>query len=107
MVLSMVVNYDELELVLKALSDTTRREILELLRGGELSAGQIHRNFDLAKSTISHHLSILHNAKLIKLDKFGGYLMYQLTPNRLDESIFYLQELRGDFDKKKQRPFRV
>lgn len=99
----MVVNYEDVEAILRALSDCTRREILAKLRDGELSVGEIHRDIYLTKPTISHHLSQLHKAKLVKSQRSGGYNIYQLNPYILDETIFYLQELRGDFEKKKQK----
>ena len=58
----------------KALSDPTRREILQLLKTGRMSAGQIVEHFDMTGATISHHLSILKEAGLVDDEKAGKYI---------------------------------
>lgn len=72
----------------KALSDPTRREILNLLRDGPLAAGAIVEHFDMTGATISHHLSILKQAGIIDDEKRGKYIYYYL--NNSD----YLQKAR-------------
>ena len=64
----------------KALSDPTRREILRLLRDGEMSAGDLSSHFSSTGATISHHLSILRDAGLILDEKRGKYIYYELRP---------------------------
>ena len=58
----------------KALSDSTRREILDLLKEGSLSAGEICSHFEMTGATVSHHLNILKNANLITDEKQGKYI---------------------------------
>ena len=63
----------------KALSDPVRREILEMLKKGQLSAGEIGSHFDMTGATISYHLSILKKAGLIKENKNKNYIYYELN----------------------------
>jgi len=62
---------------LKALSDPVRRNILELLKEGRLSAGDIAKQFDLSAATISHHLSQLKKAGLIAETKYKNFIYYE------------------------------
>ena len=71
----------------KALNDDTRRSILELLKSGELSAGDISKEFDISKPSISHHLDLLKQAGLIKSRKRGQFVYYSLQPKTL-ENVF-------------------
>ena len=79
----------------KALADPTRRRILELLSGGDLSAGEIAAHFDMAKPSISHHLSILRDAGLVLDDKQGKYIYYELNMSVVDEILGWITALRG------------
>lgn len=63
----------------KALSDENRRKILDLLRNGDLTAGEIAENFEMSKPGISQHLSILKNADLVYAHKKGQYIYYSLN----------------------------
>ncbi|MEE0800149.1 MAG: autorepressor SdpR family transcription factor [Gemmiger sp.] len=63
----------------KALGDPTRRRILELLSGGEMTAGEIADHFDMAKPSVSHHLSILKNAGLVRDERRGQNIVYCLN----------------------------
>lgn len=78
----------------KALSDKTRREILDLLKGGTLSAGEIGEHFDMTGATISHHLNILKDANLITAEKKGKYIYYELNLSVLEEIIGWLQQFK-------------
>lgn len=69
----------------KALSDPTRREILQLLKGGRLSAGEIVEHFDMTGATVSHHLSILKAAGLVDDQKSGKYIYYELNLSVVEE----------------------
>lgn len=80
----------------KALSDPTRREILALLRGGAMAAGDIAARFNLTQATVSHHLSILREAGLVLDDKKGKYIFYELNMSVLDELLGWFTALRGD-----------
>ena len=63
----------------KALSDPTRREILQLLKGGRMSAGEIVDHFPMTGATISHHLAVLKSAGLVDVEREGKYLYYELN----------------------------
>ena len=73
----------------KALSDPTRREILRLLRDGEMSAGDLSSHFSSTGATISHHLSILD-------EKRGKYIYYELNLSVLDEILEWISSLKGE-----------
>ncbi|MCR8969409.1 autorepressor SdpR family transcription factor [Facklamia sp. 7083-14-GEN3] len=81
------------QLLFKALSDPNRRKILELLRPGPLTAGEIVSHFDSAGSTISKHLSILKQADLVTDKRDGQYIYYELNTSVLDSVIQWLIEL--------------
>lgn len=80
----------------KAISDPTRREILSLLKGGALTAGEIGAHFKLTGASMSHHLSILREAGLVVDDKRGKYIYYELNASVLDELLAWTLALRGD-----------
>ena len=80
----------------KALSDPTRREILRLLRDGEMSAGDLSSHFSRTGATISHHLSILRDAGLILDEKRGKYIYYELNLSVLDEILEWISSLKGE-----------
>lgn len=84
--------------VFKALSDPTRREILILLRDGEMTAGEIVERFDTTGATISHHLSILKNADLVEDQRHGKYISYRLNTSVVEDILLWLNELRGEGD---------
>ena len=80
----------------KALSDSTRREILNLLKKGALSAGDIGKHFDMTGATISHHLTILKDAGLVTDEKQGKYIYYELNLSVFEEIINWFQEFKED-----------
>ena len=80
----------------KALSDPIRREILELLKKGRLSAGEIGSHFDMTGATISYHLSILKKADLIRETKQKNYIYYELNATVVEEIMLWLATLKGD-----------
>ena len=80
----------------KALSAPTRREILRLLRDGEMSAGDLSSHFSSTGATISHHLSILRDAGLILDEKRGKYIYYELNLSVLDEILEWISSLKGE-----------
>lgn len=85
----------------KALSDSTRRKILNLLKHGSLSAGEIEQHFDMTGATISHHLSILKDAGLVTDEKRGKYVYYELNLSVLEEIINWLQDFKEDLSYEK------
>lgn len=80
----------------KALSDPTRREILNLLKDGPMTAGEVVERFDMTGASISHHLSILKHAGAIDDEKRGKYIYYYLNTSVLDEVLGWIMELKGD-----------
>ena len=82
----------------KALSDSTRRQILELLKDGALSAGDIAAHFHMTAATISHHLSVLKDAELVSDEKQGKYIYYELNMSVMDELIRWLASFQGGND---------
>ncbi len=79
----------------KALSDPTRREILQLLQQGTLAAGDIAEHFAMTGATVSHHLSILKEAGLIEAEKRGKYIYYELNLSVLEEIMTWMTGLMG------------
>lgn len=85
-----------LQQTLKALADPTRREILNLLKGGRLSAGEISEHFDITAAAISRHLSVLKEADLISDTREGKFIYYTLNTSVLEETLLWLTDLKGD-----------
>ena len=85
-----------LQQTLKALSDPTRREILNLLKKGKLSAGEITDHFDVTAAAISRHLSVLKEADLIEDTREGKYIFYELNASVLEEIMLWITELKGE-----------
>jgi len=79
--------------VLKALSDPTRREILNLLRKRDLAAGEIADRFPLARSTLSSHFNVLKEAGLIVCERQGTSLVYSRNESVFEEALAALLEL--------------
>ena len=79
----------------KALADTVRREILQLLKDGRLSAGEIGSHFDMTGATISYHLNILKKADLVWETKVKNYVYYELNTTVVEEVLLWLTELKG------------
>lgn len=82
----------------KALSDPVRREILNLLKGGRLTAGDIASRFDMTGATVSYHLSQLKKAGLIFESREKNYIYYSLNASVLEEVLLWLQDLKGASD---------
>lgn len=78
--------------VYKALSDPTRRRILELLRVRDMTAGELAAKFDLAKPTMSGHFAVLREAGLVQADKVGTTITYRLNVSVLEEAVLALME---------------
>jgi ArsR family transcriptional regulator, arsenate/arsenite/antimonite-responsive transcriptional repressor len=79
--------------VIKALSDPTRRRILQLLRKRDMTAGELAGHFDLAKPTLSRHFAVLREADLIQGDKAGTSITYRLNVSVLEEALLGLMEM--------------
>ena len=76
--------------VFKALNDSTRRAILDMLKRGDLTAGEIADAFQISKPSISHHLDLLKQAGLIDAVREGQFIRYSLDTTVLDETLQWL-----------------
>ena len=85
-----------LQQTLKALADPTRREILNLLKGGTKSAGEICEHFDISAAAISRHLSVLKDADLVYDTREGKYIYYEINTSVLEETLLWIADLKGD-----------
>ncbi len=81
---------------IKALSDPIRRKILEMLKAGRLSAGEIAQQFSISGAAISKHLSVLRDADLIRDDREGKFIFYELNTSVLEEVMLWLSCLREE-----------
>ena len=90
-----------LQQTLKALSDPIRREILNMLKTGRLSAGEIVERFDVTGASISRHLSVLKEADLIRDCREGKYIYYELNASVLEEIMLWIHDLKGDVSDEK------
>ena len=81
---------------IKALSDPSRREILELLKAGRLSAGEIGEKFPVSGAAISKHLNVLKEADLIRDTREGKFIFYELNTSVLEEVMLWLTGLKGE-----------
>ncbi len=79
--------------VFKALADPTRREILELLRSGPRSSGEIAEQFTTSWATISRHLSVLRDADLIIAEKTGQHVMYELNTTVFQDVVEHVLKM--------------
>ena len=81
--------------VFKALADPTRRRVLQLLRSGPLSAGDLSEHFDVSKPTMSAHFSVLQEADLIEAQKLGRTILYRLKLSVLEETLLSFAQTVG------------
>lgn len=79
----------------KALADPTRREILRLLRRGEMTAGEIAERFDTTKPTLSHHFAVLKDADLVTTRRDGQTIWYSLNTTVLEDVVAWAIDLAG------------
>ncbi|MBK5284875.1 MAG: winged helix-turn-helix transcriptional regulator [Bacteroidia bacterium] len=82
-----------MNILLKALSDPTRREILRMLRKRDMTAGEIADAFDMSKPSISHHLDMLRKANLVVSVKEGQFITYSINTTELDELIQWIYKI--------------
>ena len=85
-----------LQNTLKALSDPIRREILNLLKSGRRSAGEICDHFPVTGASISRHLSVLKEAELIRDSREGKFIYYDLNASVLEEILLWVKDLKGE-----------
>ncbi len=87
-----------LQQTLKALADPIRREILNMLKGGRMSAGEITDHFSVTAPSISRHLSVLKDADLIRDTREGKFIFYEINTSVLEETMLWIADLKGDKD---------
>ena len=80
----------------KALSDPARREMLLLLRGGRLSAGEIGSHFEMTGATVSYHLGVLKKADLVFETREKNYVYYELNTSVVEEVMLWLSKRKGE-----------
>ena len=83
---------------LQALADTTRREILNLLKQSRMSAAENSNHFSISGAAVSRHLSVLKEADLIRDEREGKYIYYELNATVLEEILLWISELKGEKD---------
>lgn len=80
---------------LKAISDSVRRDILQMLKSGKKSAGEIAEQFNLTGATVSYHLAKLKNADLITEQKYKNFIYYELNTSVFEEVLAWIYTLGG------------
>ena len=85
-----------LQLTLKALSDPIRREILDMLKEGRMSAGDIVAKFEVTGASISRHLSVLKEADLIRDKREGKFIFYEINTSVLEDIMLFITNLKGE-----------
>lgn len=85
-----------LQKTLRALADPVRRDILNLLKAGRLTAGQIGEHFDITAAAVSRHLSVLKEADLIRDERQGKFIIYELNTSVLEEVMLWMAQLKGE-----------
>lgn len=91
-----------LQHTLRALADPIRRDILNMLKSGKMSAGDISDNFPVTAASISRHLSVLKEADLIRDNREGKFIFYELNTSVLEEIMLWITDLKGDIDDDKK-----
>lgn len=85
-----------MQLTLRALADPTRREILNLLKKHRMAAGEIVEQFSLTGAAVSRHLAVLREAELVRAQREGKFIFYELNASVLDEVMLWLADLKGE-----------
>ena len=85
-----------LQQTMRALADPIRRQILNLLKKGRMSAGDIVEHFEVTGASVSRHLSVLKDADLIRDAREGKYIYYELNTSVLEEIMLFISDLKGD-----------
>ena len=87
-----------LQHTLKALADPIRREILNLLKKGRMSAGEITEHFSVTGAAVSRHLSVLKEADLIRDTREGKFIFYEINTSVVEETMLWIAGLKGESD---------
>ncbi len=88
---------------MRALADPIRREILNMLKAGRMSAGDITDRFDVTGASVSRHLSVLKDADLIRDTREGKFIYYELNASVLEEIMLWISGLKGDNDNAEEK----
>ena len=80
----------------KALTDPTRRRILELLRAGDMTAGELAEHSDISKPSLSHHLATLRNAGLVTDERHGQNIVYSLNTTVMQDLVGWFMGFADD-----------
>jgi DNA-binding transcriptional ArsR family regulator len=88
--------------IFKALSDENRRDILEMLKNGKMNAGDISSKFNMTQATVSHHLSILKEADLVRINRDGKYIYYELNTTVFNDVLKWILDFKGVTDNEKK-----
>ena len=91
-----------LNTTMKALADPTRREILNYLKEGSMTAGELAAKFEMTAATVSHHLATLKNADLIRERKQKNFIYYSLNASVLEEVFLWIGTLKGENENDKR-----
>ena len=83
---------------MRALNDPTRREILQMLKRGTMSAGDLAAKFDMSAAAVSRHLAVLKEAELVRDKREGKFIYYELNASVLEEIMIWIADLKGDGD---------
>ena len=83
---------------MRALSDPTRREILQMLKRGTMSAGDLAAKFDMSAAAVSRHLAVLKEAELVRDKREGKFIYYTLNASVLEEILLWVTDLKGEDD---------
>ena len=86
--------YLRVNIVFKALNDATRREILELLKDRDMTAGEIAEQFNISKPSISHHLDLLKQVGLVIANKDGQFIHYSINTTVMDEMLKWMLQFK-------------
>lgn len=89
--------------VFQALSDPTRRQILRLLKRGDMTAGELAERFPLAKSTLSGHFNVLRHARLIVAERRGTTILYSLNLSAFEEAMSAVLDLLEPRRRRKEK----
>lgn len=85
-----------LQNTLKALSDPVRREILNMLKNGQMTSGEIADRFEITGAAISRHLSVLKEADLVRDKREGKFIIYEINTSVLEEIMLWIKNLKGE-----------
>ncbi len=89
-----------MNILFKALNDTTRRSILEMLKEKDMTAGDIADQFNISKPSISHHLDLLKQAGLVVAVKEGQFILYSINTTVMDEMLKWMMQFSPKTKKK-------